>query len=134
MFGVLDTPPLCCRVPNTGDMPCVSILTLSGAGSSQGGNGLHFDTNVWVEIVEPPEGTIDRCSDQGPLESCFLDIGPLDPQHEGDHHNPVLQACEEAQDSSWHRQQLMRAALVCLGAFDLCHSRSVGAAAECDTL
>ena len=33
MFGVLDTPPLCCRIPNTEDMPCVSILTLSGAGS-----------------------------------------------------------------------------------------------------
>ena len=85
-------------------MPCVSILTLSGAGSSQGGNGLHFDTNVWVEIVEPPEGTIDRCSDQGTLARSRHGIGPFDPQHEGDHYNPVLQACEEAQDSSsWHR-------------------------------
>jgi len=108
MFGVLDTPPLCCRVPNTGDMPCVSILTLSGAGSSQGGNGLNFDTNVWVEIVEPPEGTIDRCSDQGELARSRRGIGPFDPQHEGDHCNPVLQqACEEAPDYSWH-WQLMR--------------------------
>ena len=101
MFGVLDTPPLCCRVPNTEDMPCVSILTLSGAGSSQGGNGLNFDTNVWVEIVEPPEGTIDRCSDQGEFARSRPGIDPYDAQHEGDHCNfELFQACAEGQEGS----------------------------------
>ena len=72
-----------------------------GGRVSQGGNGLNFDTNVWVEIVEPPEGTIDRCSDQGEFARSRPGIDPYDAQHEGDHCNfELFQACAEGQEGS----------------------------------